>query len=385
MGKGRHSLKKNIILVFFSIVFTLFFVEVASSVWLNNFATKQQFATFATFEQILEKESPLLYSRHHYLQYIPNPNYEKGANKHNSRGFRGDEIVVPKPKDTFRVVALGGSTTYTTAVDDYRKSYPSLLQEGLKERGYENVEVVNAGVPAYSSWESLLNLQLRVLDLEPDMIIIYHGINDVHPRLVYPYDSYVGDNSASRVPYEQYVESFWDRSTALRIIRTGLGMRIPYGGIGFRRTFEYVPTNFAEQYYHQDRNNVYPSEIFVEHPVSEMLANNKPIFFERNIKNMIAIAKANDIDVMLATWAWSPLFEEARASSEEYTGAFKEQNAIVLDICEETQVACYDFATEMPQDRVYWFDGRHVSEEGASLKAEMFADFIESEQLIKHE
>ena len=385
MVKGRYGLKKNVILVFFSVAFTFLLIEVVSSLWLNNFATKQQFASFATFEQILEKESPLLYSRHHYLQYIPTPNYEKGLNKHNSRGFRGDEVVVPKPEGVFRVVALGGSTTYTTAVDDYRKSYPYLLQEGLKERGYENVEVVNAGVPAYSSWESLLNFQLRVLDLEPDMIIIYHGINDVHPRLVYPYDTYVGDNSASRTPYEQPKETWLDKSTALRIIRTGLGMRIPYGGIGYRRTFEYVPTNFAEQYYHQDRQKIYPYDIFVEHPVSEMLENNEPLYFERNIKNMIAIANANETDVLLSTWAWSPLFDEVRASSAEYTGAFQEQNEIVLEICKETQATCFDFASQMPQDRRYWFDGRHVSEEGAILKAEMFTDFIDLEGMIPSE
>lgn len=32
--------------------------------------------------------------------------------------------------------------------------------------------------PDYSSLESLINLQLRVLELDPDLVLIYHGINE---------------------------------------------------------------------------------------------------------------------------------------------------------------------------------------------------------------
>ena len=39
-------------------------------------------------------------------------------------------------------------------------------------------EVLNCGVPGYTSIESLVNLELRLLELDPDVVLIYHGIND---------------------------------------------------------------------------------------------------------------------------------------------------------------------------------------------------------------
>ena len=39
-------------------------------------------------------------------------------------------------------------------------------------------EVINAGTPGWTSAESLINLQFRLLELNPDMIIIYEAVND---------------------------------------------------------------------------------------------------------------------------------------------------------------------------------------------------------------
>ena len=54
------------------------------------------------------------------------------------------------------------------------------------EYGYSNVQVINAGVVAYASWDTLANFEFRVLDLDPDIVIVYHAINDVIARLVDP-------------------------------------------------------------------------------------------------------------------------------------------------------------------------------------------------------
>jgi lysophospholipase L1-like esterase len=59
------------------------------------------------------------------------------------------------------------------------------------------VQVINAGVGGYNCWEVLINLELRVLDLDPDLIIIYEGRNDVRAGLVEP-ASYRGDDSGRR-------------------------------------------------------------------------------------------------------------------------------------------------------------------------------------------
>lgn len=121
-----------------------------------------------------------LYEPHPYLISVPKP---RGAWKQfsvNSLGFRGREFAREKPKHVYRILALGGSTTWGYINDD-EHTWPRELERYLNERypGDSVFEVVNAGVPGYNSMESLINLSIRLLDLSPDMIIIYHAYNDL--------------------------------------------------------------------------------------------------------------------------------------------------------------------------------------------------------------
>ncbi len=135
---------------------------------------------------------------------------------------------MPKPPAVYRIACLGGSTTYGDGVDDWRLTYPALLQDSLRAWGVSEVEVVNAGVPGYSSYESVINLEFRVLDLHPDLVFFYEAINDVYPRLVWPPSAYLGDNSGflgDKWPFEG--PSLLERSTLARAIMIKLHLILP--------------------------------------------------------------------------------------------------------------------------------------------------------------
>jgi len=355
--------------------------EGAAALWLTRYASPQQILRFGTIEQVAAAQ-PWMFRRHHYLQYGLAPGWSRGPNRHNALGYRGDEIEVPKPAGVFRIALIGGSTTYQTGVEDFRKSYPYLLQQLLNGPGRPRVEVVNAGVPAYSSWESLLNLQFRVLAIQPDLVVIYDNLNDVHTRLVYPFELYVGDNSGSRVPYEVPREGLLDQSAFLRIARTSLGLRSPLPAIGMRRTFEQVPGNHSLEFAQQRSAGRYPSGIFAQVPASEMLARNKPVFFKRNLRSMVAICGAQGLPVVLMTYAWSREFAAPRSSSPEFVSALEEHNEVVREVCRSTGIACYDHAREMPSDPRYWSDGRHVNEAGSPIMAELVARWLRRAGLV---
>jgi len=96
----------------------------------------------------------------------------------NSRGFRGREIPAEKGV-AFRIVALGESTTFGVTLKPQDKPWPELLEQMIQERLKPSspVEVINAGVPAYSLVENLYRLRAEILAMQPDMIISYHGLN----------------------------------------------------------------------------------------------------------------------------------------------------------------------------------------------------------------
>jgi hypothetical protein len=62
------------------------------------------------------------------------------------------------------------------------ETYSFVLQQTLQaaDPGHR-FEVINAGVSAYSSFQSLLYLKLRGLALAPDIVLFYHEFNDYLP------------------------------------------------------------------------------------------------------------------------------------------------------------------------------------------------------------
>jgi len=100
----------------------------------------------------------------------------------NSLGFRGPEFAARKPDHVFRIFVLGGSTTfgYPASIPRTEDTYPFKLQEALRQRlGTKDVEVINAGVTGYTLRTSVVNYATRLTWYEPDMIVIYHAVNDL--------------------------------------------------------------------------------------------------------------------------------------------------------------------------------------------------------------
>lgn len=359
----KKPLKKNrILLVLLSVVFTLLVLEVICRVWINLLAPDEQRQEYSLYSELKPRERR--YIPHHYLNYYPNHEYRANNTYHNSLGYRNDEFPVQKPEGVYRIVAIGGSSTYTIEVGDNEKTFTAQLEKILRDKyGYKNVQVINAGAGGYNSWESLINLELRALDLDPDLVIVYHGTNDVHTRLVEP-SLYRGDNSGRREQWEEPGVNILEYSALLRIILRKTGITSQAG----LRKFVNAESAYG------------PFELEGRDPM-ELLDKNPPIYFRRNLINMVAVSRANGADIMLTTWAYSPHFG-GYESTPYYRRGFSENNQAVREVAYEHDVPLFEFADVMPQDKKYWADGRHVNELGARKKAELFAGFINESGII---
>jgi len=112
---------------------------------------------------------------------VPIADKEVGPIRINSLGFRGPEIAVPKPPATIRLAFLGGSTTYSAEASGNDKTWPHLVTASLRQRwdGPVDFDYVNAGVPGYLVQSSHNNLVQRIGELGPDVVVIYHAMNDL--------------------------------------------------------------------------------------------------------------------------------------------------------------------------------------------------------------
>lgn len=88
--------------------------------------------------------------------------------------------------EDYKIAVLGGSTTDGTMYPF--KSWPQLLYEELGGKG---VTVYNGGVCSYTSGQELIKLIRDVLQLKPDMVIVYDGYNDLafNVCVQYPFTS----------------------------------------------------------------------------------------------------------------------------------------------------------------------------------------------------
>jgi hypothetical protein len=334
---------------------------------------------YASYQQLRNNGKVPKYTPHRYLGYYPTPNYEKGKNRHTKLGFRDSSIKTSKSDSCFLIVCVGGSTTYTSHIEDYTKSYPSLLENKLQQKGYKQVEVINAGAGGWGSWESLISLQFRVLSLNPDMVVIYHAINDVHPRLVWPPEAYQPDNSGYRISnftFERsWVRFIAHKSNILRTLLIGMGKMGSVSGWG--TISKDATTSYLWKFKKQYESGQYPQGIFKEVSASKMIGANPPKYFRQNLISMIDLVQRNGAQPILSTFAYSRAFKDEFINSRAYQQALKEHNDLIRKLTKEKEVPLLDFAKKFPEDTALYYDGRHVTVQGAHKKAKIFANFIE--------
>ncbi len=195
------------------------------------------------------------------------------------------------------------------------------------------------------------------------MIIIFHGINDVFPRRV-PEDCYRATSPYRGLPpnASRYVRGGYDYgpSVLYRFIGINLGwMPDPTGPVsGISAQFERVAC---------------PED---DPDPMQAIRNNPPVYFERNMRTMVAIARAHDVDVMLSSWTYFQLRDWEAFAVDQH-------NAITAQLADELDLPFYDLRADFPRDEALWgVDLQHMNEAGNRVQAELYAAFIDEQGLI---
>lgn len=155
------------------------------------------------------------------------------ANKMHAAAYRGDRprrnfyyastdstrnapYSFQKPADTYRVVAVGDSFTYGTALnldDTYSKKLERIFN--LRNTG-PRAEVLNFGIPGFSTSQEIYLVQ-RAVKLQPDLVILQITLND--PELEPFRVTHPGFNVNGQVQLESPIYKWWK---SLAYVRTRL-------------------------------------------------------------------------------------------------------------------------------------------------------------------
>lgn len=118
-----------------------------------------------------------------YLTWKLNPGYRGSFFGYqyvtvNRNGCLGRNLA-PKTPGLVRVVALGGSVSFGMGVPQMDQNVCSDLEKLLNANASGlHYEVVNAGVPGYSSWNGRQYVEHYLADLQPDILLVSFGWND---------------------------------------------------------------------------------------------------------------------------------------------------------------------------------------------------------------
>lgn len=111
---------------------------------------------------------------------IPRPGSSTASIRINAHGYRSPDLIQPKPPGTVRLAFVGASTTFCAEVSSNERTWPHLVWQSLQDRFPDvRFDYVNAAIPGITTGTSRRNVSARVAPLQPDVIVLYEGFNDV--------------------------------------------------------------------------------------------------------------------------------------------------------------------------------------------------------------
>ena len=294
---------------------------------------------------------------HPYLLYAARPGFEDfGFTQINSLGYRGHVITQEKAAGTYRILCLGGSTTFSYPyIQDPSRTWPGLLETSLNEHyPQRHFEVVNAGLPYATTAELLAGYMFRHRYLHPDLVIVHEGGNDVSPLM---YEDYTPEYTHFRAP----------------------GIHVLLGGVERALLHSYIFRVFYTRYWHGVPTiyvaEPYGAEDLDRNATLKRVQDTYPAGFERNLDLIMRTAQQDGARVMLAG------FVSAREeiACKNWPSSQGLEHAIVVGTQKDLAVMAaladkYHTPYLSPADvhmKDEWFvDGCHLNQEGEQAKAD---------------
>ncbi|NOY40137.1 MAG: SGNH/GDSL hydrolase family protein [Nitrospirae bacterium] len=161
---------KKVLLLFFSIFFVFLSGELVLRYKIKDWPFK---AALYTPDYLTKRDKPLRW------RFSP-------TNGRNSLGLRNREIG-PKKKGVYRILFLGDSLIWSGETTS-GKYFTEVLEDRLNAKystRTRSYEVINAGVPGYTTYQELEFLKIYGLDMKPDIVVLGFVFNDLYYKYLH--------------------------------------------------------------------------------------------------------------------------------------------------------------------------------------------------------
>lgn len=315
-----------------------------------------------------------IFSRHAFPRKQQDVNLLDGRKLFvNSLGYRGEEFSFEKPEGITRVVIYGGSAVFD--VEATRgEDWPQLVEQILHDRGLNNVEVINAGIPGHASFDSLGRLFSEGHYLSPDFVLIYNTWNDLkYFRSVQPllraFEPYNPENAGKHPLLKTInpVDSFLCSWSKLYLyVRTFYYLK--QSGVGIEGT------NALGEV--EGEADLVPSQLRQ---------------FALSFESFISLARSIDAEPILVTQAHlastentngdiellESAFRYSQFGHKKLVSAFEKASSIIREVAKDQNVLLLDASKRLSGKSNFFVDHVHLSTDGSKELASFIADSLE--------
>ena len=225
------SYKKQVILGLMLLLVILSAIEIISHVVLDQRDSCNQSLPMSDLYQYLSVSElkKICQDYKSIIQYpLPLVHYEPDQKTDtvsiNSHGFRGEEFEKEKINDReYRIFVLGGSVLYGLYATSDNTTISGYLQEFYNEFTTDrDVRVINAGANGHESFAETYLVKNKIIDLNPDLIIVLDGWNDLGAPLEREYKEPKGMEQLEQyssiirkyyktIQFYEFIERIWEK------------------------------------------------------------------------------------------------------------------------------------------------------------------------------
>ena len=293
----------------------------------------------------------------------------------NNMGFRGGELVRPKPPGEFRVFLVGGSTFECFYLDD-RDEIGRVVQNALPVApDGRAAKVYNAGLSGAASDDHIAMIGQRIVHLEPDLIVVFAGINDL-TRSIFGFDylHYVDPNVHGRAWYKRVAMT----SQIVRRLHR-LKTRMTPDARTLQESRPLV-SNYA------GRAGLQRTGAVADNPPRTDEGS-----YARNLRSVVGIARNNGIRLVFmtqpTTWnssvdtqarerSWMRYRDGVTYREADMDAAMERLNDTMRAVAAKSGLPVCDLARRLPKSLEYFYDDCHFNIAGALETGMQLADFI---------
>lgn len=334
----------NCLLTIISISLALLIIE--AGVRIRQYVKYGTVAQYVGADKIEDLKSGLM---------IPRPGIKTKSSRINSLGFRSPELDNPKAPGNIRVAFLGSSTTFCAEASNEGSTWPSLVSSMLQKTCPQmKMDYVNASAPGYVVSNDLVNLEKRVKPLEPDIIIIYDGFNDMSISM-----KIIAVRQNKRYYKEGWLEK---QSLAYSLIKKNLTILVDQQNAKSGK----------------DRLVFDPKEIsrgFRKELTDLIVAGKKtaPIVAVATLSYKMRREQPDEERLRNANTA---LYYMPYMSTSGLLDAYEEYNRVIREAAKETGVILIENELVIPGDDKHFRDSIHFTDQGSELMAQRVVDSL---------